>query len=1023
VITRGSAVVLQYDAGAGETNQLTITGPTAGQYAISDPGAAITAIAPCTTGLDVHTATCTSAAINRLRVNTRDMNDVATINSVTPASGFNNESDDGLSGGPGDDILTGGSGSDFVNGESPFSDTPTDTGRAGNDLVSGGPGCVADSFDGGGGANTITYGDRTQPVTVTVATFTTQANGERCRPGGGSELDTILGGLQNVIGGSGADSINGGDNDNTLVGGLGADKLNGGLGDDTADYCESSNPILDPTCTRDENLKVAVGAPTCSIDDTIAAGAADATGGTYRIFFSSEGTELIPFNADASAIQAALEGLSTVGPGDVTVTGGPLFGPGAAPVRIVQGGLADLPIISIEPSLVTGPGEPYDSPPVADSVTGDEGGPSDGTPGHRDCVLNTIENVTGGDGNDTLIGDSPKPNEDQAKNVTGENVLKGGLGDDSFVGNGAADVFIGGDGYDTVSYENSAEPVSATIDGVAGDGGASDETPISGRRDNIMPDIESIIGGFGDDTLKGSDRTDVMELLRGGPGNDYVDGRGGNDVVRGGDGADTLVGSEGDDAEVGGPGSDDLAGGKGNDHLFGGSGDDNLDGGVGADVMYGGPGYDGGDYSARLVAVSVSADGVANDGEAGEGDTVQGDVEDLVGGGDSDSLVGNGGDGVIDGGPGNDALSGGGGADDLIGGPGLDTASYAGRSAAVTVTIADNGTALTGNDGEAGESDNVEGDVEKVVGGNGNDVLTGDGAANVLVGGEGKDAISGGGGFDLLAGGGGDDTLAGGAGTDVLGGGDGNDLLAGGADGDTLSGDGGNDSLDGGLGADILNGGVGSDTADYSVRTRAVNVTLDGNPNDGEANEGDHIKGDVENVKTGAGNDRINSRDGVRGSVSCGAGADIVTADRTDQVAGDCETANIRAASRCTVRRGAVKMTRKGVVRLRIACPLSARGSVTLRSARAIRSSFGQQTRRKAKKVLLGRKSFRAKAGRTTVVKLKLRRKGRRAILRHHKLRTKATVVTRPSGAVRRSAVRKSSRVITIKAPGSKRGR
>ena len=1008
VITRGAAVVLQYDAGPGEVNHLTISGPTAGIYTITDPGAVISSTAPCTTGIDMHTATCTSAAINRLRVNTRDMNDIATIDSPTPALGFNNEFDDGLSGGPGNDVLTGGPGSDYINGESPIADGGVSVEESGADLLRGGPGCVADTLDGGAGNDTVSYADRTQPVSVALRTAPSPRNGENCAPGGGSELDTILQ-VENAIGGSGDDSLSGADNDSTLVGGHGADMIDGALGDDTVDYCESSNPILDPTCTRDENVSVAIGTPTCTIDDTIAAGGADATGGTYRIFFSGQSTAGIPFNAGAAAIQTALEGLPSVGPGSVTVTGGPLFGPGAAPVEIIQGGLDTIPVISVESSLVEGPSAPYDPPQVAEKVTGNEGGPSDGLPGHRDCVLNTNENITGGNGDDTLIGNSRKPNEDQAKSITGENTLRGGLGDDTLIGNGAADVFIGGDGYDTVSYENSTEPVTATIDGAADDGGASDVTPISDRRDN--------------DTLKGSDRTDVVELLKGGPGDDYIDGRGGSDVLRGGTGADTLVGGDGSDSIVGGPGADDLAGGNGADHLFGGADDDNLDGGAGADVMYGGPGYDNADYSARLVAVNVSADGAANDGEAGEGDNVQADVEDLTGGGDSDTLVGNGGDGVIDGGPGNDTLVGGGGADDLIGGPGLDTASYAGASAPVTVTIGDNGTALTGNDGAAGESDNVEGDVERVVGGNGSNVLTGDGGDNVLVGGPGNDAISGGAGFDLLEGGGGNDTLAGGAGADVVNGGDGNDLLNGGADADTLAGDAGNDNLDGGTGADILNGGDGSDTADYSARTRAVNVTLDGNPNDGETNEGDYVKRDVENVKTGAGNDRINSRDGVKGSVSCGAGTDIVTADAIDQVASDCESANLSTLARCTVRRAALKMTRKGVVRVRISCPVSARGSVTLRSAKAIRSSFGQATRRKASKVLLGRKSFRARAGRTTVVKVKLTRKGRRAIMRHHKLRTKATVVTRPSGAVGKSAVRKSSRVITVKAPGSKRGK
>jgi hypothetical protein len=49
---------------------------------------------------------------------------------------------------------------------------------------------------------------------------------------------------------------------------------------------------------------------------------------------------------------------------------------------------------------------------------------------------------------------------------------------------------------------------------------------------------------------------------------------------------------------------------------------------------------------------------------------------------------------------------------------------------------------------------------------------------------------------------------------------------------------------------------------------------------------------DVLNVKTGSGSDRIDTRDGKRGRVSCGPGPDRVRSDRRDKVARDCETVN-----------------------------------------------------------------------------------------------------------------------------------
>ena len=90
-------------------------------------------------------------------------------------------------------------------------------------------------------------------------------------------------------------------------------------------------------------------------------------------------------------------------------------------------------------------------------------------------------------------------------------------------------------------------------------------------------------------------------------------------------------------------------------------------------------------------------------------------------------------------------------------------------------------------------------------GGNGDDVLSGNGtnnAADVLMGNNGNDTLYGYGGTDALYGGNGDDKLFGGAGIDYLYGDNGNDTLDGGSEGDYLFGGKGNDILIGGSGAD-----------------------------------------------------------------------------------------------------------------------------------------------------------------------------------------------------------------------------
>ena len=291
----------------------------------------------------------------------------------------------------------------------------------------------------------------------------------------------------------------------------------------------------------------------------------------------------------------------------------------------------------------------------------------------------------------------------------------------------------------------------------------------------------------------------------------------GDDVVNtaGVDKPTVLNGSGGNDTLTTGPASDALNGGDGNDL---------LDGGNGSDYLSGGAGQDRANYAARAAGVTVSLDNVANDGAPGENDDVRSDVEEIAGGsgddvltgnGSTNTLIGNGGDDQLYGGAGNDVLDGGSGADQLYGqagndlldggtgtdylsgGSGIgDSVSYALRTASVVVTL--DGVA---NDGEVGEKDYVNADVEGIIGGLGNDTLTGNVGANLIQGGRGN---------DLLNGGDGDDALIGGPGKDRLYGQGGNDVLRGNDDADA-------DYLDGGLGSDTAF--VGAGDAVFSIET------------------------------------------------------------------------------------------------------------------------------------------------------------------------------------------------------------
>ena len=156
---------------------------------------------------------------------------------------------------------------------------------------------------------------------------------------------------------------------------------------------------------------------------------------------------------------------------------------------------------------------------------------------------------------------------------------------------------------------------------------------------------------------------------------------------------------------------------------------------------------------ARPAELPVTADGASGD------DWLLGSPHDdgLRGGPGDDTLIGGGGPDVLDGGHGSDTLWG--FTKDMPLGRRVDaeddTATYAGRSEPVTVTLNDQA-----DDGAEGEGDNVTSAIENVVGGDGGDVISGSEQANRLSGGPGDDTLN--------AYAGGTDTLECGPGTDSV---------------------------------------------------------------------------------------------------------------------------------------------------------------------------------------------------------------------------------------------------------------
>jgi hypothetical protein len=183
------------------------------------------------------------------------------------------------------------------------------------------------------------------------------------------------------------------------------------------------------------------------------------------------------------------------------------------------------------------------------------------------------------------------------------------------------------------------------------------------------------------------------------PEGPYMD----EDIINGNGGNDTLVGGPGNDTIHADSGNDTINGGAGNDKLYGGTGNSYIFGGPGNDLEVGGSGHD---------LLGWGAYGAPEEGEPDPG---------------SNTFEGTGGDTVAD-------------------------FQYA--KGPVNVSL--DGVA---NDGEAGQSDNVEPSIPEVVGGEYNDTLTAGVPAVTLDGRGGSDTIYGGPGGDTLIGGEGNDTI------------------------------------------------------------------------------------------------------------------------------------------------------------------------------------------------------------------------------------------------------------------------
>jgi Ca2+-binding RTX toxin-like protein len=806
---------------------------------------------------------------------------------------------DELRGGAGDDSLVGGAGADIIDGSSgrdtadytaatgsttiylngsassgaeaggdqlygievlrtgSFGDTIYGT-AAGEDIYAGGGNDIITSgggtnlLDGGTGTDTATYAAYGNAIVVNLAT--------NSATDGSTLVDTFVS-VERVIGttlndqftgGSAAETLEGGDGNDLFYGSLGADILRGDAGTDTIDYGASSAGVqayLNGTIGAGGD---AAGDDLLDFENINGSGFADTLVGSNinNVIYGRNGNDII--SGEAGNDQLFGEA------GDDVISGG-------AGADIFDGGsgvdTVDYTLsTAINLNLTTGVHSGGDS--VGDTFTSIEriigSLQSDTITGSASADI-----IEGNDSNDTLNGKG------------GNDTLLGGVGDDTIISGLGADVIDGGIGIDIADYSlNNSAGVTVYLDGTAGVG--------ADAAGDSLSNIEEVRGTSLADTFYGAN---LDEIYRGNAGNDifyaslgadqyiggtgtdtvnysastagitvYNDGSFGVGSFAGGDRlteietivgsnfADQIFGSTLADTLDGGQGNDTITGGDGNDSLLGNLGNDTLQGGLGADQLDGGTGTDIANYVSAGAAIDV---GLGATGTAGEalGDVLT-NIETIVGSNFNDILRDVGVGGTLDGNGGNDLFYSNVAVTQIIGGTGFDTVDYAGSTAAVTVTLEGSGV------GGFAQGDTYSG-VERVIGSNFADTLTGAAGAETLEGGAGDDILRGGVGADVLIGGSGFDiatyALSGGAVTVRM---DGTAGTSNEAEGDTLSGiervigsaysdlfygsslademvgGDGNDRFFGSAGADAFDGGLGTDYLTYLTSTVGITINI-----------------------------------------------------------------------------------------------------------------------------------------------------------------------------------------------------
>ena len=819
-----------YPAGGGVP-----TGGTISSYSIldfsNDPVLALTGLTLTFSQLNAALAASDPQVFTNLIFGANDI--ITGGDDVGPGNILNGHGgDDQITGGTAGDTLSGGAGNDTINGgDESVSDHPAPSydgidggdgddvlsGGSGNDVIVGGSG--SDQINGDAGNDYLLGHGGTITTVLTSVAYTPPYQNYATYLDVRNHLPS-----DRLIDDGVADTLNGGDGDDTIVAGL-FDVVDGGFGNDHLDLTfigRSSGLTLDMT-----GGLAALGA---------------ASGGSFT------NVERITVRGSNHAdVMTGSAGVETLfgGAGADTINGGDgndvLIGATYAHNQLV-GALA---------------GHHFDDGAV-DTLSGGEGndtiviglGDSANGGGGTDILHLTLGALTHGVNLDLTVGDLwATLAAASGGSITGFETLSYLATtdfDDTVRLNGTGSFYLHG-GNDTFHGDSGSQFVGGEL--------GNDTIYTYGGNDRIW-------GGAGDDIVYAGDGSDYIygdldnNAGASSPtaGNDYLDGGAGNDFLYGGGGDDIIVTGAGADQGEGGDGFDTL----------------DYSSSTSAISMWVETAY--GPYNVPYTLWVGGGDALWDRFSGIERvvgtafNDVMTDILDAVGGAGDDTLKITYSSGRLDGGDGNDILTAamgndtllGGAGDDLLfggsgndlidGGEGNDTLSYGefySIGAGMVVDLRLTGPQAPRSPGEhpaqSGGQDTLI-SVENLNGTNGGDTFHGNDEANILRGGLNGNASSvypdgtvvpsyfddlyGHGGDDQLFGDWADeqtagtvydgamDRLYGGEGNDLAHGGAGNDKVYGEAGDDRLFGDGGNDEIFGGDGADLLTGGVGNDVLD-----------------------------------------------------------------------------------------------------------------------------------------------------------------------------------------------------------------